>query len=436
MAAVTPILDQNFDVDKLTYEIFSLLENKFLFGCQESNVVPSEKADDIPNAAFFNDLKSNKNVTGKVRILSIDGNGSTDGVLAAKSLAHLEERLCQESGNSNAQIADYFDVAAGSGVGGILAALLFTKGNDGRPIFKAKEALNFLVKNRRKLFPTSTNGIFSKLFHSSKAEKIFLRVFGESTLKDTLKPVLVPCYDLSTRAPFLFSRADAFESDSYDFKMSDICAATSADPKMIGAFEVKSVDKRTKIVAIDGGVAMNNPTAAAITHVLNNKHEFPFCNGVEDLVVVSLGNGVSSPDCRDLTLSTANLVQISGEGASDMIDEAVSKAFGESMTSNYVRIQGNGFDVKKCFKKNVHSSANDKKLLDIVEAMLTQKNVESVLFRGKKVVEKRNSDKLNSFAGELVKEHERRKLSILPTVVFKQNSPRTSSATVSTVSSY
>ncbi|KAF5184084.1 Patatin-like protein [Thalictrum thalictroides] len=434
MASVTPILDQNFDVDKLTYEIFSLLENKFLFGCQESNGngVPLEKSD-ISNATLFNDLKSNKNVTGKVRILSIDSNGSTDGVLAARTLVHLEERLCQESGNPNAKIADYFDVAAGSGVGGILAALLFTKGNDGRPIYKAKEALNFLVKNRRKLFPSSSsNGIIRKLFHSSsKGEKIFRQVFGESTLKDTLKPVLIPCYDLSTRAPFLFSRADAFESDGYDFKISDICAATSADPTMVGAFEMKSVDKRTKIIAIDGGVAMNNPTAAAITHVLNNKHEFPFCNGVEDLLVVSLGNGVSNPDC-----SAPNLVQISGEGASDMIDEAVSKAFGESMTSNYVRIQGNGFDAKKCFKKSMHSSTNDKKLLAIVEAMLTQKNVESVLFRGKKVVEKRNSDKLESFAGELVKEHERRKLSILPTVVFKQNSPRTSSATVSTVSSY
>ncbi|PIA33864.1 hypothetical protein AQUCO_03900010v1 [Aquilegia coerulea] len=420
MAESSLLNDQTFNVDKLTYEIFSFLENKFLFG---------EKIEK-PNATFFSDLKSSKNVTGKVRILSIDGGGSTDGILAAKSLTFLETCLCQKSGNPDARIADFFDVAAGSGIGGILVALLFTKGNDSRPIFTATEALQFLVKNSGKLFKSSSNGILKRIFRSSKAEKMFWAVFGESTLKDTLKPVLIPCYDLSTQAPFLFSRADAFESDSYDFKLSDICSATSADPTVVGAFEMRSVDKRNKIVAIDSGVTMNNPTAAAITHVLNNKHEFPFCDGVEDILVVSLGNGVSVSAHQEPTLSSANLVKISGEGASDMVDEAVSMAFGEYMTSNYVRIQANG-NADKCIRRNSTS-----RLLETADAMLVQKSVESVLFRGKKVVQKTNSNKLEGFAGELIKEHERRKFSILPTVMFKQSSPRLSSATVSTESSY
>ncbi|KAF5176194.1 Patatin-like protein [Thalictrum thalictroides] len=428
--AESSLLDQTFNVDKLTYEIFSLLENKFLFGCQESNLIHSEKTQN-PNSTLFSDLKSSKNVSGKVRILSIDGGGSTDGILAAKALIYLETCLCQKSGNADTRIADFFDVAAGSGVGGILAALLFTKGNDGRPIFTATDALQFLVKNRRNLFKSTSNGILNRIFRTSKADKMFRQVFGESTLKDTLKPVLIPCYDLSTHAPFLFSRSDAFESDGYDFEMSDICAATSADPTVVGAFEMRSVDKRNKIVAIDGGVAMNNPTAAAITHVLNNKYEFPFCNGVEDLLVVSLGNGVSGSGRQEQGLSPANLVKISGEGASDMVDEAVSMAFGEYMTSNYVRIQANGFNTDKCMKKN-----SNLRLLNTAEAMLVQKNVQSVLFCGKKVVQKTNSNKLEEFAGELIKEHERRKLSILPTVMFKQSSPRLSSATVSTESSY
>jgi hypothetical protein len=70
--------------------------------------------------------------------------------------------------------------------------------------------------------------------------------------------------------------------------------------------------------------------------------------------------------------------------------------------------------------------------------MLAQKNVESVLFKGRKVVENTNLDKLELFGGELIKEEERRKTSILPTVVLKNASPsprtsspspRTSSAT-------
>ena len=86
-------------------------------------------------------------------------------------------------------------------------------------------------------------------------------------------------------APFLFSCADALEIDGRDFKMAEVCGATTAS-RAVG---LRSTDGRKKMGAIGGGVAMSNPTAAAITHVLNNKQEF--CKGVEDLIVVSLGNG-------------------------------------------------------------------------------------------------------------------------------------------------
>ncbi|WVZ59742.1 hypothetical protein U9M48_009846 [Paspalum notatum var. saurae] len=46
------------------------------------------------------------------------------------------------------------------------------------------------------------------------------------TLRDTVALLLVPNYDLATAAPFVFSRADAVESDS--FCLRDVCAATCA----------------------------------------------------------------------------------------------------------------------------------------------------------------------------------------------------------------
>lgn len=325
MAAVTdfPLLnmESNYDVDKLTYEIFSILENKFLFGYDDSK--PTNKLHKSSPAVSQKDAKLRKNDAGKVRILSIDGGGATDGILAAKSLAHLEDTLRRKSGNPNACIADFFDVIAGSGAGGILAALLFTRGRGGGPAFTADEAFKFLVKNRRKIFRQSPAGIFRRVFRSGKTEKLFRKTLGECTLRDTLKSVLIPCYDLSSRAPFLFSRADAVEVDGYDFRMSDVCAATSADPTSVGPVEMRSVDRRTKIVAVDGGIAMNNPTAAAITHVLNNKQEFPLCNGVEDLLVMSLGNGESSFGASgNETRSPApasGFLRIAGEGTSDLV---------------------------------------------------------------------------------------------------------------------
>ncbi|KAI3877968.1 hypothetical protein MKX03_027146 [Papaver bracteatum] len=410
----------HFDIDKLTNDIFSILENKFLFDSKQTN-------SKLPVEDLVETIKANKHDVGKVRVLSIDGVGSTDGILAAKSLCHLESRLTSITKNSDARVADYFDVASGSGIGGILIALLFTRGKDGRPLLKAAEALQFLMKNRKRLNNTgnSSGGIFGKMFRSSaKMETIFRQIFGECTLKDTLKPVLIPCFDLRTRATFLFSRADGLENDGYDFKMREICVATSSDPTVNGGFEMKSVDKKTKIMAVDGGLAMNNPAAAAITHVLNNKQEFPYCDSVEDLLVVSLGNGESVSGGRN-TLSSAGFLKIAGEGASDTVDQAVSMAFGEYRTENYVRIQGNNGNPNKV-------SIDGRRLLEVSEAMLKQKNVESVLFHGKKLVATTNLEKLDEFAGVLVKEHERRKSSIFATVMFKHASPRSSSATVST----
>jgi patatin-like phospholipase/acyl hydrolase len=184
-------------------------------------------------------------------------------------------------------------------------------------MFTADEALRFLINNRNRI--SRRSGILRRVLQSeTKSEKLFRKTFGECTLKDTLKPILIPCYDLVTRAPFVFSRADALEIDGYDFKMRDVCAATSADPA--ASIEMRSIDGKTKILAVDGCIAMNNPTATAVTHVLNNKHEFPFCNGVSDLLVLSLGNGELDFNAVN---SPSGFVRIAGEGASDMVRKQI-----------------------------------------------------------------------------------------------------------------
>lgn len=117
------------------------------------------------------------------------------------------------------------------------------------------------------------------------------------------------------------------------------------------------------------------------------------------------------------------------------VDQAVSMAFGEFRNNNYVRVQGNEIIGGK---KHMIKDEKKRKSIAIAEEMLKQKNVESILFQGKKLMEKTNLEKLEIFAGELIKEEEMRKNSILSPVVLKQSSssPRTSSATsLSTISS-
>ena len=88
--------------------------------------------------------------------------------------------------------------------------------------------------------------------------------------------------------------------------------------------------------------------------------------------------------------------------------------------------QANGSSLGRC-GPNVDtdsSPANVNMLLGLAEEMLEQKNVESVLFGGKKIGEQTNFEKLDWFAGELVLEHQRRSCRIAPTVAFKQATPR------------
>jgi hypothetical protein len=45
------------------------------------------------------------------------------------------------------------------------------------------------------------------------------RVFRDTKLRDTMAPLLVPCYNLTTAALFLFSHTAAAEWGSLDFRL-------------------------------------------------------------------------------------------------------------------------------------------------------------------------------------------------------------------------
>ncbi|KAG2332428.1 hypothetical protein Bca4012_017985 [Brassica carinata] len=436
--------EPSIETDKLSYEIFSILESKFLFGYDDDPKLmesrsrdPSPEQETSPPTAVNGAVPGTiKNQRGKVCVLSIDGGGMR-GIIPGKALAYLEQALKLKSGDPNTRIADYFDVASGSGIGGIFTAMLFASKDGDRPIFKADDTWRFLVKNGKSFYKSQPGKILNRVMKTgsgSKLEKSMKESFSELTLKDTLKPVLIPCYDLTSSAPFLFSRADALETDGYDFKLWEVCKATWAEPGVFEPVEMRSVDGKTRCVAVDGGLAMSNPTAAAITHVLHNKQEFPFVRGVEDLLVLSLGTGQLVDvkyECDKVMKWKAKqwarpAVRISADGAADNVDQAVSMAFGQCRRSNYVRIQADGSSFGPC-KPTIDTDAspsNVNMLVGAAEEMLKQKNVESVLFGGKKINEESNFEKLDWLAGELVLEHQRRSCRIAPTVAFKQSSDK------------
>ncbi|EPS72086.1 hypothetical protein M569_02674, partial [Genlisea aurea] len=410
------------DANKLSYRIFSILETKFLFGYDAPPKPRKSLAPPPPEYAA--DRRSGR----RVCVLSVDSGGMRN-ITSGKALAYLERSLKAKSGNSEARIADYFDVAAGSGVGGVFAAMLFAAG--GGPVYAADDTWKFLAAHGKEFCAAPTKrGFLKRAFEKSTGggggvslEKALKEAFTDGrtgrtlTLKNAVKPLLIPCYDLSTAAPFLFSRADAMESDSYDFRLWEVCLATSADAGVFAPVGMKSIDGQTQCTAVGGGIAMSNPTAAAITHVLHNKQDFPQARHVDDILVLSLGAGCQltegSFDRRQVKKwNTAKdwsrpIARISGDASAELVDHAAAMAFAHGgRSTNYVRIQASGSSSPD--RDTDWSAGNVKTLTEAGDEMLKQKSVEAVMLGGRRIGEKTNAELLDWFAEELVAEHRRR----------------------------
>ncbi|CAK9220628.1 unnamed protein product [Sphagnum troendelagicum] len=87
----------------------------------------------------------------KICILSIDGGGMR-GIIPGCDLAYLEEALQKKSKNRAARIADYFDIAAGTSVGGILATMLFTADKNGKPLFTGEQLWRLIAEKGKQIF--------------------------------------------------------------------------------------------------------------------------------------------------------------------------------------------------------------------------------------------------------------------------------------------
>jgi len=167
------------DLSKVTLEIFTKLEQKWLSHCEN---------------------------TKKTRILSIDGGGTTT-IVAGSALIHLEDQIRLQTGDSHARIADFFDLIAGTGVGALLAAMLSAADASGRPLFSAREAVNLIAARNSELFKLRLAGMFRRRrrYSGKSMDKVLKELFKREdgtvlTLKDTCKPLLIPCFDLNAPA--------------------------------------------------------------------------------------------------------------------------------------------------------------------------------------------------------------------------------------------
>jgi len=236
----------------------------------------------------------------KANILSIDG-GGIRGILPAKALAYIENRLI--ANNKNTRLSDYFDLIVGTSTGGIIAALLTTPDENGRPKYTAQDAIDLYADNGGKIFDSSLwkkissiGGITDEKYSASYLEKILDKYLGSTMLSQTTKPILITSYDIRNRATKFFGTADTI-NENRDFYLKDICRATSAAPTYFEPARITSATD-TPFALIDGGMFANNPAMTAYAEartidfakIIGNENK-PTHPSANNMFMVSIGTG-------------------------------------------------------------------------------------------------------------------------------------------------
>ncbi|KAG5535678.1 hypothetical protein RHGRI_023443 [Rhododendron griersonianum] len=306
-------------------------------------------------------------------VLSIDG-GGVRGIIPGTLLGFLESKL-QELDGANARLADYFDVIAGTSTGGLVTTMITAPNKDNRPMYAAKDINNFYLENCPKIFPqssrndyiTKVKSLFGKVtgpkYDGKYLKSMTKELLGNITINQTLTDVIIPAFDIKRLQPVIFSTDDGKENVSKNALLSDICLGTSAAPTFLPAhyFETKDGDGKTRSFdLIDGGVAANNPTLMAITHIskqiLMGKFKVVDMKPMESskMLVLSLGTGTpklaekySAVEASKWGLlswvyenGATPIVDVYNDASSDMVDIHISTLF-QSFDSkeNYLRIQ-------------------------------------------------------------------------------------------------
>ncbi|XP_060975020.1 patatin-like protein 2 isoform X2 [Cannabis sativa] len=207
---------------------------------------------------------------GTTTILSIDG-GGVRGIIPGVMLDFLESKL--QEFDKNARLADYFDVISGTSTGGLIATMISTPNDKGRPLYAAKDIVPFYKKECPQIFKKSACPflLLKSIYDGNYLHRLVRGILGKKVLRDTLTKVVIPAYDINKLSPVIFSSYEVLENKNEELNacLSDICISTSAAPIYLPAY--KFTNQNTEFNMIDGGVAANNPTVAAITEVLKRK---------------------------------------------------------------------------------------------------------------------------------------------------------------------
>ncbi|MBM7553469.1 CBASS cGAMP-activated phospholipase [Thalassobacillus pellis] len=208
-----------------------------------------------------------------MKMLCIDG-GGIRGVMPIAVLQEIERELGQSVGES-------FDVIAGTSTGAIIAASTAV----GKPM---EDVLHSYKTAGAKIFMRQAKvGFFKSVYSDRYLRRLLKKAFGEVTLADISKQLLIPAVDITHGKPFIHrSNPTNRENDDVSIKLWDAVLSSCSAPIYFPPNNV-----RNRYLSIDGGLWANNPSLVCITEAVHHLKE-----SLEDIRILSLGTGDQNID--------------------------------------------------------------------------------------------------------------------------------------------
>ena len=212
-----------------------------------------------------------KGVSEPFKILSIDG-GGVRGIFPAKILELMEAKL-------GINLHETFDLIVGTSTGSIIAAAIAVK-------YKLTQLVSDYHENAPKVFKKRWNfrGLYRSKYSSAFLESFLLERFGEVTLGEIEKPLILNATNVSVGDVHVFksSYQDIQRNGDYvrDRKVP-LYKAVLASCSAPTYFDPMDIDGT---LICDGGIWANNPSLVGYADAIKN-----FCT--DNVRILSLGTG-------------------------------------------------------------------------------------------------------------------------------------------------
>jgi predicted acylesterase/phospholipase RssA len=217
------------------------------------------------------------------RVLCLDGGGMR-GIYTAAFLERLLDQYRRIRGEAHLDLGGGFDLIAGTSTGAIIACAAAI----GRPM---SDLVKLYWDWGSKIFPERITGRKAKLIARIAKGGSIVRA-GDAALREALTAELgkitmldvyrrrgislsIPTVAMSTHRAWVFKKTKASGVRDDNYKLVDICLASSAAPIYRSLAAIKNPDSKHEQIEVfaDGGLWANNPVMVGMLDALMNADE-------------------------------------------------------------------------------------------------------------------------------------------------------------------